>query len=375
MAYTYYCRPWQEKHTIEISRIEAELARLAIAKQTWLNDLAADAAAASPGSVQKQPTRRPRPSPTKHPRQAATVHVENEVDCPQCCGELIPYPKMAQHLLTCTMRIITCLLPGCGEQICAGDSKKHQASSCRIARRRRKLIEEKAAREKERAANPPQQEVTGKLFEPDIDMDLVIASRNRAQLILENNLMYAEDSRTHHHESKVGQFNVFDVDPEIDERAARARVRHGEVPCPNCGEAVVQMWLQKHLVNWCVNRKIPCRNWELGCKAMVRMRDRANHEKVDGLLKPRSCILFTGREGFIDVGDRDLKPPWTAEYWVYRANVQVRGAEASERRSRERPNTMLAFLLSSSSISLFNTLLPRAGSVRGCSQEGADGVR
>jgi hypothetical protein len=114
------------------------------------------------------------------------------------------------------------------------------------------------------------------------------------------------------HESQF--FSIFDVDPDIEERAANARSRHGEVECPNCGEPVVQMWLAKHLVSTCINRKVPCRNWELGCPAMVRLRDRATHETVDHLLKPRPCLKFTGNTGYIDLGEaEDIRPPWTAE--------------------------------------------------------------
>jgi len=49
------------------------------------------------------------------------------------------------------------------------------------------------------------------------------------------------------------------------------------------------------------------------------MRDRATHESVEHLLKPRPCLKFNGIAGFIELKEEnDIKPPWTAEYWICR---------------------------------------------------------
>jgi hypothetical protein len=309
----------REEQQAEVDKLEKEIARLASQKQTWLEDLERDAEEEKSrnSSVKSTKARRPIPkSPV--PVQLDNVPEENQIDCPQCCGNLIDLTKVSQHLQVCSNRQITCPLPGCNDKILYSDISKHKNTTCKVAIKRRKLIEEKRVRDLEKLASPKPKPVEEK-FCPEIDMDLVNNSRIRAMLNQELTLMATEDDRSRKAAAAADLFNIFDVDPDIDERAARARVRHGEVACPNCGEPVVLMNLNKHLVNTCINRKVPCRNWELGCPAMVRMRDRATHEKVDDLLKPRPCVKFTGLEGFVDVNEtKDLKPPWTAEYWVYR---------------------------------------------------------
>ena len=55
---------------------------------------------------------------------------------------------------------------------------------------------------------------------------------------------------------------------------------------------------------------------------MVRLRDRANHESVDHLLDPRPCLRLTGNAGYIALNEsEDIRPPWTAEFWVYRSST------------------------------------------------------
>ena len=56
---------------------------------------------------------------------------------------------------------------------------------------------------------------------------------------------------------------------------------------------------------------------------LVRLQNRHVHENVDDLLGPRNCITFNGRQGFIALSEEDLQPPFTAEYWVYRAPLHM----------------------------------------------------
>jgi len=209
------------------------------------------------------------------------------------------------------------------------DIKKHQATRCKIAKKRRKLIEEKAERLLLEENNnkktilcvpiPPKTKTEGELLEESIRARMVEKSRIRHMLEDENRKFALEDHRLRQRVYEASLFDIFAVDPEIEERAERARKRRLDVDCPNCGEPVVAMWLEKHLVNACVNRKVPCRNWELGCPTFVRMRDRATHESVEHLLKPRPCLKFNGIAGFIELKEEnDIKPPWTAEYWICR---------------------------------------------------------
>ena len=52
------------------------------------------------------------------------------------------------------------------------------------------------------------------------------------------------------------------------------------------------------------------------------MRDRGTHETVDHLLQPRPCLKLTGNSGYVDIDEsEDIKPPWTAEFWIYRTTA------------------------------------------------------
>jgi len=323
----------QEELEEECRSIEAEMARVKLQKERLLKGLEEDklerervtGVLVTNGSeggggilLQKNETRRrPLPEKKKEPwkkQRKAVNESENVISCPNCCGSMIRAQDAAKHNLVCPCREVQCPLVGCEAMILYRDIEKHQQTRCKVAKRRRKLLREKEARQKEKEekrrleeveeTNPsPQKSILtdGELLERNIREKMVEKSRIRHKLQEENRLFELEDHRKRQREYESTQFDIFDVDPDVDERAERARIRHKEVECPNCGTPVVRMWLQKHLVNSCMNRKVPCRNWELGCPTMVRLRDRATHEQVEHLLKPRPCLKFTGNAGYIDV--------------------------------------------------------------------------
>ena len=51
---------------------------------------------------------------------------------------------------------------------------------------------------------------------------------------------------------------------------------------PGCGEVLSLSKLQRHQREDCENRKVPCKNWEYGCRCLVRIVDRARHEDASG---------------------------------------------------------------------------------------------
>lgn len=83
--------------------------------------------------------------------------------------------------------------------------------------------------------------------------------------------------------------------------------------CPACGELVPLMYLRKHERELCGNRRVHCRNHALGCGVMVRMKDRALHEQVDGSKAVRSALYLPSHGAHLAVKEDDLPCPWTAE--------------------------------------------------------------
>ena len=107
-----------------------------------------------------------------------------------------------------------------------------------------------------------------------------------------------------------------------DALAAKAAARRVLVECPACGAIEELASLHEHQMKSCVNRLVPCKNWELGCKAMVRLSDRGEHESVEHLVRPRAALYLGGRQAFVAVEEDDLKPPWTAEYYFWRERLE-----------------------------------------------------
>jgi hypothetical protein len=93
--------------------------------------------------------------------------------------------------------------------------------------------------------------------------------------------------------------------------------------CRNgCGLKMPRNALRNHEELECSNRLMKCRWHTHGCKVMVRPMNRRRHEYVDDLADPRSCIEMTGRSCQIELRGKDLMPPWTAEFWVWRAELE-----------------------------------------------------
>ena len=341
----------------EVKELEKQLQRLKDEEMRWIEDLKADAEEEVTKLKKSSSTRKisvkhgkkhqpPNMSAPTLPNQANDLDAtKNLVSCPQCCGEMIQAKEIELHLKSCRARVVICPEVGCGERILFCDIKEHKRNTCKIALRREKLLEQKKIRDSEEAAKKGLAEkakdlTPRELLEDRINTGMVKNARARWLMAEEQKMMRGEDHRTMKRENEADLFDIFDVDPNVGERAEKARLRHQEVACPNCGEPVVAMWLTKHINTTCPNRKVPCRNWELGCPAMIRLRDRATHETVEHLLKPRPCLRWTGNAGYVELGEEeDIKPPWTAEFFVYRSsayecaiNITRKALEASKKK-------------------------------------------
>lgn len=66
--------------------------------------------------------------------------------------------------------------------------------------------------------------------------------------------------------------------------------------CPGCGDEVPMARYRRHQQELCVDRKLPCKNHGVGCRVMVRKRNREQHEFVDGrVARIRSCLYLGGQ--------------------------------------------------------------------------------
>lgn len=122
------------------------------------------------------------------------------------------------------------------------------------------------------------------------------------------------------------------------ELISQSEQRLEQVACPACGELQQLRYLKKHEVEQCDNRRVNCRNQCLGCSVMVRVKDRAKHEHVDGQRSIRRCICF-GNEGvYLDINEDDIAcPAWTAEFWIFRSSMQDAAKAAIRRMHRLLP--------------------------------------
>ena len=83
------------------------------------------------------------------------------------------------------------------------------------------------------------------------------------------------------------------------------------------------MYLKRHEIEQCDNRKVHCRNFCVGCNVMVRLKDRAIHETVSQGRQTRSCLYLNGAGTHLKLDEDDIPAPWTIEYWIYRPSAQV----------------------------------------------------
>ncbi|CAM9941328.1 unnamed protein product [Scytosiphon promiscuus] len=246
----------------------------------------------------------------QHIRAEQGKMLDGEVDC-DACGERTTRKYLRTHIATtCKMRMVQC--NNCKEMILSRSLADHRQQNCETAKRSRALLDRAARRSTEEECPACHKMVaTGAMRNHTLDQcpSRIVACRNR-YLGCEEELTVGEMA-THIREHCV-------VRIERTKRAAKHLFRRRRVQCSGCGYSVILQDIQRHEREKCPNRRVPCKHWELGCPATLRLSAMDEHLKVDRLLDPRACLAFDSGRAFIALGEGDRKPPWTAEVWIWR---------------------------------------------------------
>jgi hypothetical protein len=86
------------------------------------------------------------------------------------------------------------------------------------------------------------------------------------------------------------------VERKKDEMAEKSKNRDLFL-CAGCGQEVPLPRYRRHQREQCINRKMPCKNCDLGCRVMLRPSEREKHEFIDGNkdAQMRSCLYLGGQ--------------------------------------------------------------------------------
>lgn len=240
---------------------------------------------------------------------------EGETAC-NACGASMPRNCLRKHLAhNCDMRLVSCSRPGCNVSVTAKSLADHQRIDCTAARRNAAFVEEAARKPKMENCPDCQTTIVSNLFRAHLAEEC-----SRRIVICPNKKLGCDkDMHASEVESHVREDCVVQLDR--DERASHHDSRLGRVRCSGCGYTVVVRHLANHQQHKCPNRRVPCKHWELGCRAMLRLSTMDEHTKVDRLLEPRACLAFDGGKAYIALGEEDIKPPWTVEMWIWRPGL------------------------------------------------------
>lgn len=239
--------------------------------------------------------------------------LDEEIAC-DACDETFPRKHLRMHLASgCPMRMVQC--PNCKEMVQARSLSVHQTRDCKMVKRKVALEKQVASRPTEVECPACHEMVAAKLLRRHSSEECpsrILACPNRYLGCREE--LPAEEMASHLRKRCAVQI-------ERAERASKFMIRRQRVQCSGCGYSVVLQHLSRHHREKCPNRRVPCKNWELGCPAMLRLSAMEDHLKVDRLLDPRACLAFDGGRAYIALGENDRKPPWTAEMWVWRPGL------------------------------------------------------
>lgn len=239
--------------------------------------------------------------------------LELETGC-DACGQKMPRKDLRAHLATtCEMRMVQC--HDCKEMVQSRYLVDHQRLACERAKRNCDLLDRVARRPAEEGCPECHQMVATSVLRKHTLEECpsrIVACRNK-YLGCEDKLIAAEMA------SHLRNHCVVQI--ERTDRAAKYLMRRDRVKCSGCGYSVVLQHIRRHQLQKCPNRRVPCKHWELGCPAMLRLSAMDNHLKVDRLLDPRACLAFDSGRAYIALGERDRKPPWTAEVWIWRPGL------------------------------------------------------
>lgn len=219
---------------------------------------------------------------------------------------------MRAHLANdCPMRIVQCSTPGCMDTVRAGALQDHKRLHCKAATRNAKLNKHIATKLTEEC--PACHERV-----PSRQMRIHAIEKCPMKMVNCPNNIHGCGERIKAAELEFHLRKRCEVRIDRAERASRHILRQRHVRCSACGYMVVLQNLLRHQRMKCPDRRVPCKNWEMSCPAMVRLSMMNDHLKVDRLLDPRSCLLFDGGRAYIALEEEDHKPPWTVEMWIWR---------------------------------------------------------
>lgn len=239
--------------------------------------------------------------------------LDDEIAC-DACDERFPRKHLRIHIATgCPMRMVQC--PNCKETVQARSLSDHQRRECKTVKRKVALEKQVASRPTEVECPACHEVVAAKLLRRHSSEECpsrILACPNRYLGCGEE--LPAAEMASHLREQCAIQI-------ERAKRASKFMVRRQRVQCSGCGYWVVLQHLSRHHREKCPSRRVPCKNWELGCPAMLRQSAMEDHLKVDRLLDARACLAFDCGRAYIALGEGDRKPPWTAEMWVWRPGL------------------------------------------------------
>lgn len=241
--------------------------------------------------------------------------LELNVACDACCA-VLPRKHLRVHLANeCPTRAVQCSNPGCTEVVQAGELANHEKTQCKAAKRKAMLIENFLNTAREERCSLCGKTMIANLFR----MHSAEECPMRAIHCPNRSLGCGEELKAGEVAFHLQKNCIVQIDRA--ERASRHEGRCHRTQCSGCGYMVDMQRLRHHHRHKCPNRMVPCKHWELGCQAMLRLSTMDEHLKVDRLLDPRSCLAFDSGKAYIALNEEDRKPPWTVEIWIWRPNL------------------------------------------------------
>ena len=238
--------------------------------------------------------------------------LDMSVSCAEC-GKMLPKRQMRAHLKNdCSTRMVQCSNPGCTLMVRAGVLQTHKRIYCKTAVRNAKLYDRQTTRKPTEKCPACHENVAARDFRSHV------AEGCPMRVVDCPNKKLGCGERIKAAEIGLHLRNACGVQIDRSERASRHESRQRLVQCSACGYMVVLQHLLHHQRTKCPDRRVPCKHWEVGCPAVLRLSKMENHLKVDRLLDPRSCLVFDGGRAYIVLEEEDRKPPWTVEMWIWR---------------------------------------------------------
>ncbi|CAM9208735.1 unnamed protein product, partial [Choristocarpus tenellus] len=265
---------------------------------------------------------------------------EEEVPC-GLCSMLVRQRDLRRHNLEeCKMRLVLCPNFNCKELVRANCLDKHQRIDCSLAKKQAMHLESAASKPKEISCLECNQIVDAGTIQRHTANECpnrTVACPN--ELLGCKAKLPAVSVPCHLREDCV-------VKLERSNLALRHEVRQKLSKCSGCGYMIRAQHMAHHHQEKCPNRRVRCKNWELGCKAVLCLSDMDKHLKVSNNLDPRACLAFNGGKAYISINEEDRKPPWTAEIWVWRPSL----VEGTREKTRTALSAYWAFQQASSKL-------------------------